>query len=192
MLKKPDNTRREGSVWFGLWIGFCLIVIPWVLEARAQENCEPVQSKPVKIEAWMSKKQEPVLKFIRKEFALMGHTRVALWVYPAENPSKVAAIGRCVPAYIARHALQKALEFSGEVNSLVHQGFISSHWMGIGTSLFSENSQKKISRKQLDQLLDLSLDTYEFQRLYRSFTTQDEKVRAFGLLLPNPKLLKEN
>ncbi|GJL78522.1 MAG: hypothetical protein NPINA01_15110 [Nitrospinaceae bacterium] len=189
MLKKPDSGFL---VWTGFFVGLCLAGPSGVLEAQAQENCEPVQLKPVKIEAWMSKRQEPVFKLIRREFAEMGHTRVTLWRYPAQNPSKVAAIGRCVPAYIAQHALRKALEFSGGVNGLVHQGFFSSHWIGIGTSLFAESSYNKISSEQLDQLLDASLDTYEFQSLYRSFTLQETQVEAFGLTLPNPKLLKED
>lgn len=162
-------------------------------QASAKEICQPVASKPVKIEAWMSKRQVPVFKFIRSEFAAMGHTRVTLWVYPAsKNPSRIVAIGRCVPAYIARHVLQKAVEFSGGVEALVHQGFISSRWIGIATSLFAESSFRKISRGQLDQLLDESLDTVEFHSLYRSFTRQEPQVKAFGLSLANPKLLKED
>ena len=53
----------------------------------------------------------------------MGKTRVTLWVYPVENPSKIVAIGRCVPAYIARHTLRKTIEYYGGVKALVHQGF---------------------------------------------------------------------
>jgi hypothetical protein len=178
-------------VWMGRVAGLFLMSFVLAASVQAQENCEPVQLRPVKVEAWMSKRQEPVFRFIRGEFAAMGHTRVTLWAYPAQNPSRVAAIGRCVPAYIARHVLQKAMEFSGEINGLVHQGFISGHWIGIGTSLFAETQQNKISKQQLDRLLDPTLDTYEFQSLYRSLTVQEKKVQAFGLSLPNPKLLRE-
>ena len=57
-----------------------------------------------------------------------------------ENPSDSGYIGSCVPAYIGRHILRKAMESSGGVNSLVNQGFISSNWIGVGTSLFAESS----------------------------------------------------
>lgn len=153
--------------------------------------CEPVTEKPVKVEAWISKRFEKDLQQVRREFSSMGRTRVRLWVYPADNPSRIAAIGRCVPAYIARHVLGKMLEYFGEVNSLVHQGFVSSHWIGVGTSLFAESSQQAITKKQLARLLDESLGTPEFQEIYRAFTRQDKKVKAFGLHLPNPKLLAE-
>ena len=159
--------------------------------AEENRNCQPLDAKPVKIEAWISKRFEKEWKQVRREFAEMGRTRVRLWVYPADNPSRVVAIGRCVPAYIAQHALKKTLDYYGEVNSLVHQGFISSHWIGVGTSLFADSSQQPITKKQLAKLLDASLGTPEFQELYRDLTRQDKKVQAFGLTLPNPKLLKE-
>lgn len=150
-----------------------------------------MNDKPVKVEAWLSKKYENNLQQLRKEFSAMGNTRVNLWVYPAENPSKIVAIGRCVPAYIARHMLRKAIEYSGGVSSLVHQGFISPHWVGVSTSLFAESSYQNITQDQLDDLMDVSLATQQFQSTYRELTLQQKKAKAFGLLLDNPKLLKD-
>ncbi len=40
--------------------------------------------------------------------------------------------------------------------------------------------------------MDPSLSSVEFQELYREFTVQKETVRGFGMVLPNPKLMKEN
>ena len=59
----------------------------------------------------------------------MGNRRVAPWVYLAEIPSKVVAIDRYVPAYIALHILREIMERSGGVSSLVHQGFFSPNWI---------------------------------------------------------------
>ena len=53
----------------------------------------------------------------------MGNRRVAPWVYLAEIPSKVVAIDRYVPAYIALHIFREIMECSGGVSLLVHQGF---------------------------------------------------------------------
>ena len=85
-------------------------------------GCSSIEEKPVKVEAWMSKRYEKSFRKIRNEFSAMGNTRVTLWVYPTKNPSKIVAIGSCVPAYIGRHMLRKAIEYSGGVSSLVHQG----------------------------------------------------------------------
>jgi hypothetical protein len=73
----------------------------------------------------------------------------------------------------------------------VHQGFVSSHWAGVGTSLFSENSMSAITPEQLNRLMDDTLDTESFQEMYRALTVQKEKVSAFGLMLDNPKLIRE-
>ena len=72
------------------------------------------------------------------------------------------AIGSCVPSYVGRHMLRQAMEYSGGVNSLVNQGFFSSNWIGVGTSLFSENSLRPITQDQLIGLMDVSLDTQQF------------------------------
>ena len=86
--------------------------------------------------------------------------------------------------------LRKAIEYSGGVSSLVHQGFFSSNWIGVGTSLFVESSFRPVTKDQLTKLMDTSLDTQKFQATYRQLTMQQKKVKAFGLLLDNPKLLE--
>lgn len=160
-----------------------------VQPAVAEEDCLSISHKPVKLEAWLSKRYEKYLHSIRKDLGGMGNTVVGLFVYPAENPSRVVAIGRCVPAYIAQHVLSKAGEYKLGTTHLVHQGFVSSHWTGIGTSLFSENSMNLITPQQLTALMDDTLDTESFHAMYRKFTRQPEKVPAFGLMLDNPKYL---
>ena len=165
----------------------------WVLTGTAMsEECSPIEDKPVKVEAWMSKQYEKSLRQIRNEFSAMGNTRVTLWVYPAKNPSKIVAIGSCVPAYIGRHMLRKAIKYSGGVSSLVHQGFFSSNWIGVGTSLFAESSFRPVTKDQLMSLMDTSLDTKKFQETYRQLTMQQKKIKAFGLMLSNPKLLENH
>jgi len=153
------------------------------------QDCSSIDDKTVKVEAWMSKQYKKNLRQIRNEFSAMGNTQVTLWVYPAKNPSKIVAIGSCVPAYIGRHMIRRAIKYSGGVSLLVNQGFFSSNWIGIGTSLFSENSFRPVTQKQLIQLMDVSLDTQQFQKIYRQLTKQQKKEKAFGLFLNNPKFL---
>jgi hypothetical protein len=160
-----------------------------VQPALAEEDCLSISHKPVKLEAWLSKRYENYLTSIRKDLGGMGNTRVGLFVYPTENPSRVVAIGRCVPAYIAQYILTKADEYKLGTTHLVNQGFVSSHWTGIGTSLFSENSMNAITPQQLDALMDDTLNTESFHEMYRALTRQPEKVQAFGLMLKNPKYM---
>ena len=165
------------------------LMILLIQPALAEEDCLSISQKPVKLEAWLSKRYEKYLKSIRKDLGGMGNTRVGLFVYPTENPSRVVAIGRCVPVYIAQHILTKAEEYNLGTTHLVNQGFVSSHWTGIGTSLFSENSMNAITKDQLAALMDETLDTETFQEMYRALTRQPEKVPAFGLMLKNPKYM---
>ena len=72
-------------------------------EAKAPE-CSLIENKSVKVEAWLSKRYKKDLQQLRKEFAAMGNTRVTPWVYPAENPSKIVAIGRCSCLYCPPHS----------------------------------------------------------------------------------------
>ena len=64
------------------------------------------------------------------------------------------------------------------------------YWIGFSATLFAENSQRTVSRKQEERLMDSSLSSAKFQALYRKFIVQKETVRGFGLELPNPKLMK--
>ena len=155
----------------------------------AKETCFSNNKDSLKVEAWLSKEHEKNYLDIQKEFRQMGNTRVGLFIYPAENPSRVVAIGRCTPVHIAQYFLNKSKKYSLGTTHLVNQGFISSHWSGLGTSLFSENSMSPITPKQLKMLMDGSLDSESFHTLYRSFTVQSETVSAFGLILENPNLL---
>ena len=99
-----------------------LALFLWVSISTAMNvDCSSLEEKPVKVEAWMSKQYEKNLRQIRNELSAMGNTRVILLVCPAKDPLKIAGIGSLVPAYIGRHMLPKAIEYSDGVSSLVHQ-----------------------------------------------------------------------
>ena len=168
-----------------------LFLITMINLSFAEEPCLTLNKTDLKVEAWLSKKYEKKYINIREEFREMGNTNVGLFIYPAENPSRIVAIGRCVPVHLAQHFLKKAKKYSIGTTHLVNQGFISSYWSGLGSSLFSENSMNPIAPNQLAMLMEESLDTQSFHALYNSFTVQRKQVLAFGLILDNPKLLSK-
>ncbi len=160
-------------------------------KATVNEECVPVDQKKVKVEGYIAKKFKKNRKAIFKEFAEMGNTRVALRPFPmGDKTAKVIAVGRCVPAYIARHVIQTSFKYTSGVESLVTQSFISSHWLGVAVTMFDEPSQQKVSPEQVKQLLDPSLSTEEFHALYREFSIQDDFVPFFGLKSKNVKKVK--
>ena len=158
----------------------------------AEEKCEPVDKKRIKIEGFISKSYRKQRKQVFKEFGEIGSTRVALRVYPMGETSKVIAVGRCVPAYIAQHIIKKSMQYSTGVESLVQQQFIHTHWMGVGVTMFDEPSQQIVSAEQVQQLLQQDLSDEEFHKLYRKMSIPNELTPYFGLQVPNVKTAKPN
>tara|TARA_Y100001936_G_scaffold220502_1_gene234677 strand:- start:438 stop:983 length:546 start_codon:yes stop_codon:yes gene_type:complete len=157
--------------------------------SSANEGCLEKNKNKIKVEAWLSKKYEKKFLDIQKEFLEMGNTKVGLFIYPAENPSRVVAIGRCVPVYLAQYFLKKAKKYSLGTTHLVNQRLISENWFGMGTSMFGKNSMSPITSQQLTMLMDEALDNESFQKMYRSLTVQNKKINIYGLVLDNPRFL---
>jgi hypothetical protein len=163
-----------------------------VSPAFAEKKCEPVDKKRIKIEGYISKSYRKQKKKVFKEFAEMGSTRVALRVYPMGETSKVIAVGRCVPAYIAQHIIKKSMQYSTGVESLVQQQFVHTHWVGVGVTMFDEPSQQIVSADQVQQLLKQDISDEEFHVLYRKLSVPNALVPFFGLKSPNVKIAKPN
>ena len=158
----------------------------------AEEKCEPVDKKRIKIEGFISKSYRKQRKQVFKEFGEIGSTRVALRVYPMGETSKVIAVGRCVPVYIAQHIIKKSMQYSTGVESLVQQQFVHSHWVGVGVTMFDEPSQQIVSADQVQQLLKQGISDEEFHSLYRELAIPDDRVPYFGLQVPNVKIAQPN
>jgi len=158
--------------------------------AEAPKPCEAVDTKGVKVEGYISKKFKRQKRAIIKEFGEMGHTRTAIRPFPMGETAKVIGIGRCVPAYIARHVMAKALKYTSGIESLVNQTFLHTHWIGIGTTTFDEPSQQLVTQEQVKQLMDPALGDEAFHALYRKFSIQDDTVPYFGSTPKNVKKVK--
>ena len=158
----------------------------------AEEKCESVDKKSIKIEGFISKSYRKQRKQVFQEFGEIGSTRVALRVYPMGETSKVIAVGRCVPVYIAQHIIKKSMQYSTGVESLVQQQFIHTHWIGVGVTMFDEPSQQIVSAEQVQQLLQQDLSNEEFHKLYRKMSIPNEVTPFFGLQVPNVKIAKPN
>lgn len=172
-----------------------ILAILWVFlftfqvsAAEAKAECQPVEKKKVKVEGFISKKFRKDRKKIAKEFSEVGNIRMALRAFPMGNTSDVVAVGRCVPAYIAQHVLTTAIKYTSGVGSLVVQDFLHDHWIGIGTTIFDEPSQKKVTVEQVQQLLSPGLSDEKFHTLYRKLSQQNKLVPYFGLDVPNAKI----
>lgn len=159
-----------------------------VSPVHAEKECESVDKKKIKVEGYISKSFRKQRKRVFKEFGEVGSTRLALRVYPMGETSKVIAVGRCVPAYIAQHIIKKSIEYSTGVESLVQQQFVHSHWVGVGVTMFDEPSQQYISASQVKKLLKPDISDEDFHILYRKLSVPNDLVPFFGLKSPNVKI----
>jgi hypothetical protein len=188
-----QNGKKKLSPFKGKFMRWALSVL-FVLgllggsQAFAEKKaCEPIDKKRIKIEGYISKSFRKQRKKVFKEFGGVGSTRVALRVYPMGETSKVIAVGRCVPAYIAQHVIKKSMEYSTGVESLVQQQFVHTHWVGVGVTMFDEPSQQIVSADQVEKLLNEELSDEQFHVLYRKLSVPDERVPYFGMKVPNVK-----
>jgi hypothetical protein len=159
--------------------------------AETPKPCEPVEQKSIKIEGYISKKFKRQKRVIIQEFKDIGYTRTAIRPFPMGKTSKVIAIGRCVPAYIARQVMALVLKYTSGIESLVNQAFLHTHWIAIGTTTFDEPSQQIVTEEQVKQLMNPALGDEEFHALYRKFSVQDDTVPYFGLTPKNAKKVSE-
>jgi hypothetical protein len=169
---------------------FLVLNGPAFAENKPPAECEPIEEKKIKAEGYISKSFKKDRKNIYKEFAELGHTIISLRPFFMKKTSKVVAVGRCVPAYLARHYIKTALKYTSGINSLVNQTFLPTHWVGVATTTFDEPSQQLINAEQLERLMDPSLNDEQFHALYRKFSIQDDLVPFFGLQRPNAKKVK--
>ncbi len=170
------------------YVVLCLLFFTLQPEfTEAKTTCQLV-GKKVKVEGYISKKFRKERKKIIKEFIAIGDTRTSIRVFPMGKTADVVAVGRCVPASIARQVLITAQKYTSGIGSLVAQDFIYDHWIGIGTTIFDEPSQRKVTRGQVKQLLNPDLDDKNFHALYRKLSKQNELVPFFGLKVPNAKI----
>ena len=170
------------------YVVLCLLFFTLQTEfTEAKTACQLVEKK-VKVEGYVSKKFRKQRKKIIKEFIAIGDLRTSIRVFPMGKTADVVAVGRCVPASIARQVLITAQKYTSGIGSLVAQDFIYDHWIGIGTTIFDEPSQRKVTTEQVKQLLSPDLDDKNFHALYRKFSKQNELVPFFGLKVPNAKI----
>jgi hypothetical protein len=191
------NIKKQFNPLFELFLKrvvpvLMIIGLVGVSPVFAEKKCEPVDKKRIKIEGYISKSFRKQRKQVFKEFGEMGSTRVALKVYPMGETSKVIAIGRCVPAYIAQHIIKKSLQYSTGVESLVQQQFVHTHWVGVGVTMFDEPSQQIVSADQLQKLLVKDISDEDFHILYRKLSVPNDMVPFFGLQSPNIKIAQPN
>ncbi len=131
------------------------------------------------IEVFLSPEQREAIPVIKREFEALSITRVRPQVFRLGNPPNNIAIGRDVPAPVARLAIRLAVDHNRGVGFLLPEYRFFPRHVAIGSSAFDEASQIPITPENLQRLRDPSLTTEQFHALYRSLTGEDQRLPTY-------------
>ena len=150
--------------------------LPQVLPSALSNPKEPShdENKDILVELFLSKDKKDDLDSIKKAFHKLSVKRIRAQFYAAGKAPRIIAIGRKVPAPVARLAIDLAKKYNGGIQYLLPEFRFFPKHIAIGTSAFDEASQVSIEAEDLEHLSDPSLTTEEFHSLYRSLTGEGQ------------------
>ncbi len=161
---------RPGRV-CGLFVLSAFIIShlwPSVATAAGEPN-----TSHILVEIFLAQDQKAHLDAIKKEFEAVSITKVRPKFFPLGHPPENIAIGRNVPAPVARLAIRLATTYNRGVRLLLPEERLAADYIAIGTSIFDESFQIPITADDLARLSDPSLTTEQFHALYRHLTKEN-------------------
>ncbi len=137
---------------------------------------ETADNSQILVEIFLSKDQKDAIEIIKKEFGAVSITKVRHQVFRIGNPPENIAIGRNVPADVARLAIRLAVTYNRRIKLLLPEERLAPHYIAFGTSIFDESFQVPIHPEDLERLSDPALTTEQFHALYRHLTGEDKRT----------------
>ena len=127
------------------------------------------------VELFLAKERKGDLEAIKKELAALGITRIRPQFFRLGNPPENIAIGKDIPADVARLAVRLAITFNRDIKFILPEYRYFPDHIVIGSSAFDEKSQIPIRPEDLKRLSDPTLTTPQFHDLYRELTGEDKR-----------------
>ncbi len=167
LLAAALSLIQAGSLWANV-----------VYDCQAEEN----RGKPTTIEIVLSQKWRDRADDVKR--ALISDSngvKVRVRFYPLMDPPTNIGIGKCVPADVARRAIQEAIKYSGPIDRLIRQDILPHHWIKIGSTDTAELAWTPVPPEDFARLTAPNLPTDQFQELYRSLAAPKERRLPFGM-----------
>ena len=141
---------------------------------RIPSGCKIEKTTICTIEIWLERKHKKNNRALRKmlkdnSIKVIRNT-IQYWPPKGGHPPTNIAIGGALTAEDARWVIDLALKLNDNIDGLIFQRLNPPHYVAIGTSAWDDNSEKKITPEQLQQLRDPKLTTEEFHALYVKIT----------------------
>jgi hypothetical protein len=144
-----------------------------ILVAEGSENRN--DNNKILVEIFLANDRKGDLEAIKKEFAAFSITKVRPQFFKLGNPPQNIAVGRNVPADVARLAIRLANTYNQGIKFLLAEERLAADYLAIGTSIFDESFQIPVSPDDLKRLSDPALTTTQFHALYRHLTGEDKR-----------------
>lgn len=144
-----------------------------------QDLITSVPPEKIKVEMFLAKKWKKEGKAIKQKLRDASVKRVKIQYFRLGDPPSNIAIGKHIPADIARLAIELALTYNREINTILPEFRFFAHYIAIGSSAFDEQSEIPILPEDLEKLRNPSLSTEEFHAFYRSLTGEDEGLPTY-------------
>ena len=139
----------------------------------------PETNPKILVEIFLAAERREDLDKIVKAFETVSVTRVRAQFFRAGNPPENIAIGKTVPASVARLAIRLAITYNRGVKYLLPEYRFFPDHIAIGTSAFDEASQIPVRPEDLERLSDPSLTDDRFHELYRHLTGEDKRLPTY-------------
>ncbi len=146
----------------------------------ASDTPEPAPAPGgILVEVFLAPDHRGDIDAIKDAFGAVSVTRVRPQVFRLGNPPENIAIGKSVPAPVARLAIQLAVTYNRGVKFLLPEFRFFPDHIAIGSSAFDEKSQIPIRPDDLERLSNPSLTTEQFHELYRRLTGEDQRLPTY-------------
>ena len=133
---------------------------------------EVVAVSPVsRIEVVLASQYKNQIAAVTEEFVQAGMPNVHFQFFRQGQPPQNIGLGRDVPADKAREAIRLALKYNLGVGILLPERLFPPRFVTIASSNYDDTVEYPIDQATLAQLLNETLTTEEFHRLYKGLTS---------------------
>ncbi|MBI3802152.1 MAG: hypothetical protein HY282_00115 [Nitrospirae bacterium] len=148
-------------------------VPPSVASAELETN------RKILVELFLAAERKSDLDQIKRELEAVKITRIRPQFFKLGNPPQNIAIGKNIPASVARLAIKLARTYNRDIKTILPEYRFFPDHIVIGSSAFDEKSEIPITPQDLEKLSDPSLDTEAFHNLYRRLTGEDTRLPKY-------------
>jgi hypothetical protein len=144
-----------------------------------KESTDQQSNSEILVELFLAPDRRNDLVAITKALDAVSITRVRTQFFRLGHPPENIAIGRDVPAPVARLALHLAVTYNSDVKFLLPEFRFFPDHIVIGSSAYDEKSEIPITPENLARLSDPTLTTTQFHDLYRQLTGEATRLPTY-------------